>query len=276
MARVVEIRRTIGVDIGGTNIDIMLFDVHRDKYEHIVTLPTEKHFKSVGETLKKYVLEFSADALGIGAAVWLKKGFVIHAPNLPSRSIKLEEMPVPLFLENDANCFAIFAHRKLKFDYIFAVTIGTGIGSGIIIDGKIYKGEGIAGEIGHFEVSAETPALRCRCGGFNHLECYFSGWALQERYGKSVEELMKERDIHDLEEFDVFCRAVSNAIKLLDPSAVALGGRIGARLDEKRVKACIYRHLLRGFSPEISVLNDEFAVAKGACLLPLLHSGFTP
>ena len=87
---------------------------------------------------------------------------------------------------------------------------------------------------------------------------------------------MKERDIHDLEEFDVFCRAVSNAIKLLDPSAVALGGRIGARLDEKRVKARIYRHLLRGFSPEISVLNDEFAVAKGACLLPLLHSGFAP
>ena len=272
----VEIRRTIGVDIGGTNIDIVLFDVHRDKYEHIATLPTEKHLKSVGETLKKYVLEFSADALGIGAAVWLKKGSVIHAPNLPSRSIKLEEIPVPVFLENDANCFAIFAHRKLKFDYIFAVTIGTGIGSGIIVNGKIYKGEGIAGEIGHFEVSAETPALRCRCGGFNHLECYFSGWALQERYGKSVEELMKERDIHDLKEFDVFCRAVSNAIKLLDPSAVALGGRIGARLDEKRVKACIYRHLLRGFSPEISVLNDEFAVAKGACLLPLLHSGFTP
>ncbi len=254
----------LGVDIGGTNIDVVLFD--GSHYRHVGSYPTSSHFEGLVDLLGKLAVELGVDAVGVGAAVWLKKGKQILAPNLPS-SVNLtgEIAGVPVFLDNDANCFAIFAHAYFGFPSILAITVGTGVGSGIIANGKIYRGEGMAGEIGHWVVGGSDE---CVCGGKGHLECYFGGWSLKKRYGKDAKELMEDEEfIYSIEGFDLFCRSVANAVMLLDSTAVVLGGRIGMRLDEAKLKERIYRYLMPGFSPEIKILKDELAVAKGACLL---------
>lgn len=256
--------RILGVDIGGTNIDVVLFD--GSHYRHVGNYPTSTHFENLIELLERLVVDIEVDAVGVGAAVWLKKGEQVLAPNLPSLvNLKGEIAGIPVFLDNDANCFAIFAHASFGFPNILAITIGTGIGSGIIANGKIYRGDGMAGEIGHWIVGGSEE---CACGGKGHLECYFGGWSLKKKYGKEAKELMKDEGfIYSIEGFDLFCRSVANAVMLLDPTAVVLGGRIGMQLDEAKLKERIYRYLMPGFTPEIKILKDELAVAKGACLL---------
>jgi len=82
--------------------------------------------------------------------------------------------------------------------------------------------------------------------------------------------ILKDKEfIYSIDGFDMFCRSVANAVMLLDPTAVVLGGRIGMQLDEAKLKERIYSYLMPGFTPEIMILRDELAVAKGACLLAM-------
>jgi len=252
--------RILGVDIGGTNIDVVLYD---GSFHKIGSFSTKEAFSSgINEFLSKIVETTEANAVGVGAAVWYKKGKPIHAPNLPSLpDISLD---VPTTIENDANCFAVYAHSVFGFSNLIAITVGTGVGSGIIMNGELYRGDGLAGEIGHCYVGGKR---KCSCGGVGHLEAYFSGRAL-EKYG-DVRELVSSGKIYSLQEFDMFCIAVANAVKLLDPSAVVIGGRLGIALDLDRVRKGVYRYLNHGFKPAVVALEDELAVAKGACLVCL-------
>jgi len=252
--------RILGVDIGGTNIDIVLYD---GDFHKIGSFSTKEAFSwGVNEFLSGVVEDTEANAVGVGAAVWYKGGKPIHAPNLPFLpDITLE---VPTTIENDANCFAVYAHSLFGFPNIIAITVGTGVGSGIVTNGELYRGDGLAGEIGHWYVGGDR---KCSCGGVGHLEAYFSGRAL-EKYG-DVRELVSSGKIYSMQEFDMFCVTVANAVKLLDPSAVVLGGRLGIALSTDRVREGVYRYLDDGFEPAVVALEDELAVAKGACLVCL-------
>lgn len=256
--------KCLGIDIGGTNIDVVAFDKN---FIHLATYPTAIYITNLEKLIKQIISDMDIESVGIGAAVWIKEGNIIYAPHLPSQiEISKEINGIPIFLDNDANCFALFAHELLHFPNVLAITIGTGIGSGICINGAIYNGNGIAGEIGHWVIGSKE---RCKCGGFGHLECFFSGWALKKKYGKEAKELMKNGYIYTTKEFDIFCRAIANAITLIDPSAVVFGGRIGMNLDEEMVKKGIHAYLMPPFDPEIKILRDDFAGAKGACLMAI-------
>ncbi len=159
----------------------------------------------------------SAEAVGVGIAVWFVDGKPVKAPNLPF--IPDMKLDIPLIVDNDANCFAYFAAKTLNFRYLLAVTVGTGIGGGIIVDGEVYRGRGAAGEIGHTFVGGNK---KCRCGGEGHLESYFGGWALED-----ARELIESGRIYDRTEFVLFCQSLANAVMLLNPEAIALGGRMG-------------------------------------------------
>ena len=250
----------LGVDIGGTNIDMVIYD---KTFKHFATYPTSEYIEKLNEILKKIIKKEKIDAIGIGAAVWIKNGKIVNAPNLPSIP---DFGDVPIILDNDANCFALFAYKTFAFENLLAITIGTGIGSGIIINGKIYRGNGLAGEMGHLFVGGNK---KCGCGGIGHLECYFGGKAMKEKYGKEAKELLKDDFIYSTEEFNLFCRVVSNAVALISPLAVVFGGRIGMNLNEERLKEGIYAYLPPFFNPEIKVVKDSLAVAKGACLMAM-------
>ena len=250
----------IGVDVGGTNTDVVLFD---GEFSHLYHLPTKK-ISELPVILESAEEKYRAKSC-IGLAAWIRGGKVIKAPNLPE--IDFEKLQRGRLIENDANCFAFFASKKLGFKNLLGVTIGTGIGSGITIDGKIYRGKGLAGEIGHAVVGDE--GRRCACGGRDHLEAYFGGWVIKEETGKEAKEVFdyNENAIYAMKGFDLLCRQISYALMLMDFEAVVFGGRIGARLRIDKLKEGVEKYLMPEFRPEIAILRDGLAVAKGAALL---------
>jgi glucokinase len=126
--------------------------------------------------------------IGIAAAGILDtgKGIVTTSPNLPGwrnvplRDIIAERSGLTTYLINDANAAALGEHRfgaGRGFDNLLYLTVSTGIGGGIIINGELYSGaDGCAGELGHMTIEADGP--QCHCGNFGCLEALASGWAV--------------------------------------------------------------------------------------------------
>ncbi len=250
----------LGVDIGGTNIDIVLLE-DSGEFRHLRSLKTTDKISEIPRIVKDYERSYSVERYCVGIAAWIKGEKIVKAPNLPT---------IPKFdglMENDANCFAFYASKKLGFRNILGITIGTGIGAGIVINGKIYRGKGLAGEMGHVVVG--NSGRKCVCGGRDHLEAYFGGWAIRKETGMDAKELFEldESKIYEMKGFKEFCKAVGFATMLMDFEAIAIGGRIGSRLDIVKVEDGIENYLMPEFSPEVVGVKDELAVAKGAALL---------
>ena len=242
----------IGIDIGGTNIDIVSLE---EDFRYIGTFKTSEYITKLDDLIKELG---DVKAIGIGIAAWLKNGKPIHAPNLPI--IPRIHIDVPIVVDNDANCFAYYASQVFNIKNLIGITVGTGIGSGIILDGKIYRGSnGLAGEIGHIFVEGD---IICKCGKKGCLEAYFGGWAL-----KNAKELLKTGKIYELKGFKLFCIALANVIMVLNPEAIVIGGRIGYRLDLRKIRDEVLRYIPKDFEPKFYSLKDDLAVAKGACLL---------
>ena len=247
----------LGVDIGGTNTDIVLLD--RD-FTHLHHFPTKEIISEIPKLLKDLEKRYEAKGC-IGLAAWIREGRILKAPNLPRADFDFD------LVENDANCFAFYASKKFGFENMLGITIGTGIGGGIIVSGKIYRGRGLAGEIGHTVVGDEGRA--CVCGGKDHLEAYFGGWAIRKETGKEAKDIFEadEDVIYKMKGFELLCRQIASVLMLMDFEAVVFGGRIGARLSVDKLKGGIAKYLMPEFMPEIEILEDELAVAKGAALL---------
>ena len=250
----------LGIDIGGTNIDIVLLNKN---FRSIGVYPTKSNYAKLYQLIENLITQYKPKSIGIGAAMWFKDNKPVKAPNLPiTVEVKDQFLNTPLFWDNDANCFALYCSSKTGKRNILGITIGTGIGCGIVIDGKIIRGNGLACEIGHTFVGGKK---KCVCGGHGHLECYFSGWSL-----RNPAELIESGKIYYIRGFKLLCKSIANAIMLLDPEIVAIGGRIGGKLSKDKLKDKIYAFLATHFEPEIEIVSDPLAVAKGACLLAKL------
>lgn len=184
-------RAAIGIDFGGTNAHaVVLDDAGRVVAEEV--RPTPKGVAAVSDLVAELVLLLDAEGLplGVGAPVLMDAdGLVLGAPNLPSvigtnvrRSIeaRLSEMsrrPSVFVMDNDATC-AAFAEAELGCAqgsrYAVVVTLGTGIGGGLIVEGSVVRGAyGLAGEAGHMIVDPDGPP--CPCGRRGCWERYASG-----------------------------------------------------------------------------------------------------
>lgn len=237
----------VGIDVGGTFTDIVA--KKGSEFTHLKTFKTEELLQDPA-LIEKY-----SDAV-FAIAGWIRNGRILRTPNIPGFNAKLFEGKR---IENDVNCFAIYAHHVTDFDNVFAVTLGTGIGSAIIAGSKLYRGNGLASEIGHAFVGGND---KCVCGGSGHLETFFSGWTIKKKFGR---ELSRE-EILEFDGFRVMCREVARAVVILDPEAVVFGGRIASVLEPEDFRQ-IYDFLLQEFRPEIRVIKDPLAVAKGAAIL---------
>jgi glucokinase len=181
----------IGIDIGGTKVAAGVVDESghllaqarrrtpsRDP-EHLVDV--------VSEIVRQLLSEHEVTAIGVGAAGFVdaNRATVLFAPNLAWRDAPLRDeissrVDLPVVVENDANAAAWGEYRFGAGEEqpdVVVLTIGTGIGAGLILDGKLYRGRfGIAGEPGHVRV---VPGGRqCGCGNFGCWEQYCSGTAL--------------------------------------------------------------------------------------------------
>jgi len=201
----------VGVDIGGTNIVVgtvaadgaAIYGVKKERTltgdgaDAVVAQVAQMVDHSLSDTrseLGTTTLDVAGVGIGAPGPISTKTGVVHLTPNLgwrnyPLRDRVTEAVGLPATLDNDANC-AIFGEwwqgAAKGADTVIGLTIGTGIGGGIVLDGKIHHGASdIAGEIGH--MSIDSTGRRCKCGNYGCLEAYASGTAIADRAVEGIE-----------------------------------------------------------------------------------------
>jgi glucokinase len=237
----------VGVDLGGTKVAAALVSAD-GRTTHRVVRPTvtdssDTLVAQVADVVHAVLAEAGpderVDAVGIGAAglVDRDRTTVRFAPNLPLADIPLgdlvaRETGLPVKVENDANAAAWAEYRfgaGKRLASVAVVTVGTGIGAGIVLDGRLYRGRhGLAAEVGHLVLDPQGPP--CPCGGRGCLEAFASGPALlalatrlaTERPGRLSVLAGRSAAIRGT---DVMYAALDG-----DPAAVAAFEHIGTRL----------------------------------------------
>jgi len=229
---------TVGIDIGGTKIAAGVVDDHGRILARKRVATARRDAETVEHTVSDLVRQLQADhaieAVGIGAAGFVdeKRSRVNFAPNLgwrdePLRLAVESEINLPVVVENDANAAAWGEYRfgaGRGTEYLVTITVGTGIGAGIIIEGNLYRGRwGAAAEFGHLCV--EPGGRPCGCGNRGCWEQYASGNALvrEARYLASERRTEAETllDLGDGTPEGVQGVHITNAAREGDPVALA-------------------------------------------------------
>jgi len=243
----------IGIDLGGTSIRAALFNssgkilkktIHRTpKKGKIVLLRLEEVINEVRSE------NVSGIGIGIAGIVDIKNGIFLGGPHLPAdlknseiARLMKKQFKVPVVLENDARCFAIAESRLgagKNSKSIFGLTLGTGIGGGLIRNGEVIRGAHAgAGEIGHMPVTDElarpsskrTVELESVASG-SGLERIYTSLTGRKKTAKEIEELFLKREGAAVKTFEMGRRALMKgfaAIQLLfDPDKIIVGGGLG-------------------------------------------------
>lgn len=226
----------LGLDIGGTSIKAgVLIDGHLKGIRAIPTPAKEsKEFvlDTIGNFIESY-LHHNIGGIGIGipGLVDVKKGIVLNLSNIPSfqhvllKDFLFDRFNLPIFINNDANCFALGVHKYgvgKRFKNLIGITLGTGTGGGIVINGDLYSGvDSAAGEW------CSAPYLD------KDFEFYCSGKFFHNTYQKKPKSLYKlalNGDSEALKAFDEYGVHLGELIKHilygLAPEAIILGGSI--------------------------------------------------
>jgi len=247
-------RYVIGIDLGGTKVEACLMDSARNVLSrHRVLSQPQKGLDQVIRNIQNVVKAVSKnnhiEAIGMGTpGTYDPSEDLLHG----SPHTKIYESPgfigmvrelfdVPVAVENDANCLALaeyFEYYEHKYSFVVAVIIGTGMGYGLILDKKLYRGKyGGAGEIGHTTVCYQGRP--CECGRQGCAEAYLSGPSQCRRFHektgeeKSLENIWKlyqegDPDATFLfnESCDIMGQVFANVVNTLDPEVIVLGGGV--------------------------------------------------
>lgn len=246
-------RKALGIDVGGTKIYNAIINEKGEILSDIEKRPTPKSFAEIQAVFKEIIEkhENEVDVIAFstcGAVNKTNDGILGSTGNIakeyPTMNFKsLSQKPV--FVENDANCAAwaeyIIGSSK-NMPYSVMITLGTGVGGGIIIDGKLYKGKsGAAGEM-HFKMRTDKHR-KCTCGSWDCFEAYASGTGLK----LTAEEISGDKEIttYDVIEnldrpimkkiFNVWQNDILEGIiglaNLFDPDCVVLSGSMAEFVD---------------------------------------------
>ena len=246
-------RKALGIDVGGTKIYNAIINEKGEILSDIEKRPTPKSFAEIQAVFKEIIErhENEVDVIAFstcGAVNKTNDGILGSTGNIakeyPTMNFKsLSQKPV--FVENDANCAAwaeyVIGSSK-NMPYSVMITLGTGVGGGIIIDGKLYKGKsGAAGEM-HFKMRTDKHR-KCTCGSWDCFEAYASGTGLK----LTAEEISGDKEIttYDIIEnldrpimkkiFNVWQNDILEGIiglaNLFDPDCVVLSGSMAEFVD---------------------------------------------
>lgn len=298
----------IGIDIGGTKIAGALVDEHGQIIrEQRVPTPVKDPVALV-DAVVALVNDLSAghDVLGAGVAM---AGFIDHQQanviygtnfgwkNYPLKSEIESKLKIPVVIENDANAAGWAEYRfgaGRGYQHMVMLTLGTGVGGAIIVDGKMLRGGfGVAGELGHMRVVPD--GILCGCGQHGCIESYASGTALLraarelassgqsaghrlaelrdqagELTGAQVSQALTEKDpgavglLNDLA--DWLGQAIASLSAILDPEIVVIGGGVsqaGEMLLEPTRQSFRKYAPAGGFRPELKIAVAEFVNDAG-------------
>lgn len=248
----------IGIDIGGTDTKIGLVDVHQ-KLIDAVCIPTEaeKPVKEVIQKVGERALELLEKngipmdqcvgaGIGVPGTVDRKAGVVRYSNNIRWEEVRLTDeigkyLPIPVEIANNADCAALgeaVAGAGKECSDVVMLTLGTGVGGGIILDGEIYEGRGMGGsELGHMVIVENGEP--CTCGRRGCLEAYVSITALKREAYRAAGKEMDQEEIFALAEqgdpemkkvVDTYIRrlglGIVNIVNIFRPQLVLLGGDI--------------------------------------------------
>ena len=286
----------IGIDLGGTKIEGILTD---ENYQSITRkrIPTnqDEGYSSILDSIKNLVQELiqeSDEKVSIGictpGALSINSGLIKNSNTqcLIGKDFQNDLKNIlnqEISIENDANCFAL-AEAKLgagkNSNLMFGVIMGTGVGGGIIIDGKIHHGRtNIAGEWGHH--CLHNDGNSCYCGNKGCVETYISGPALEKKWSKMTNqnqplpEIIKNSDNSNFSNWkksflDDFGSSLANVIDILDPDVIVLGGGV-SNIDflYNEGKNAVYEKVFSDTVNTPIVKNElgDSAGVFGACML---------
>jgi glucokinase len=282
-------RLIVGVDVGGTNVVVgtvtedggALYGLQKERTRtnagpdavvRQITTMVERSLEATGATLERDDLDVVGVGIGSPGPLDTKSGIVLTTPNLgwinfPLRDRVSETVGLPATLDNDANC-AIFGEwwrgAARGGRVVVGLTVGTGIGGGIVLDGRIFHGASdIAGEIGH--MSIDSTGRRCKCGNYGCLEAYASGSAIAERAVEGIDVGTETRlpdyvngDLHTITAQVVYDAAHDGdeyALEVIKDTARFLGTGIA--------------NLINIFNPEITVICGGVTAAGERLFAPL-------
>ncbi|WP_327093226.1 ROK family glucokinase [Nonomuraea sp. NBC_01738] len=297
---------TIGVDIGGTKVAAGVVDERGEVVEHALRPTPADQPDLVAETVADVVRELAEgreiEAVGVGAAGFVDetRSIVRFAPNLAWREEPLQKkigdlVGLPVVVENDANAMA---WGETRFGagrgqtHVVCITVGTGIGGGLVFDGKLFRGRwGMGAELGHMQVVPEGRL--CGCGNLGCWEQYASGNALvadareiaatqPERArvllevsggsieGEEITEAARLGDDASLAAFanvaDWLGQGMADLAAILDPGCFIIGGGVSRAADLffERTKETFARQLTgRGHRPVADVRLAELGASAG-------------
>jgi glucokinase len=308
----------VGIDLGGTKVATVLTNktgriIAADRRPTDAAAGSGQVLKNISDGIKTVISGIDRREIkGIGIAspgpLDIRKGIIVATPNLPWKNFPLcaklvEEFQLPCAMENDANAAALgewfFGAGKKTRDLIY-ITVSTGIGGGIICNGRIIHGrDDAAGEIGHMFVAKDGP--RCGCGKYGCLEAVASGTAIGKEAkrliaagrtdssillkvnhnpelinAKIVAEAALENDPLAVEIFtraiNYLGSAIANLIQIFNPEIIIIGGgvaKIGAMLFEgiwPMIRANTFEHTIRELPIVPPALGDNCGSLGAAAL----------
>ncbi len=308
----------IGVDLGGTNIAVGLVSeegkiLHKDSVPTLLERGPEPVIRDMGTLSLKVIKDagYSVDdvkAIGVGVpGLANADGVVIFCPNLkwhmvPLRKIMQEIINKPVFIDNDATVAALaesVAGASAGVPNSVFLTLGTGVGGGIVINHKIYSGShGVGSELGH--MSVKYDGRQCTCGAYGCWEQYSSATALIRNAKEAIEghpeSLILAEAGGDVEKIDARCVidasrkgdpiackiygeyihylavGIVNIINSIDPEVIAIGGGVsnaGEYLMEplrEEVKKLIFYKDLPYARIELATLKNDAGIIGSAML----------
>ena len=297
----------IGVDVGGTNIRMGIVTpdgriLNKIQYPTDMSRGGMAMMEGLVSRIQDFVREETREVhleirigIGIAGPVDMRRGVLIAPPNLPDlhgfplREFLQEKISLPTAIENDANAFTLgegwkgAARGALNY---CGITLGTGVGGGIMVAGKILHGaEGLGGEVGHMVLNPEGPL--CGCGGRGCLEVYASGSgirrmileAIENSDGKGIVHKSKE-DLRKITSEEVFEAAqkgdeialkvfnqmggylglgLVNLVNLFNPEKIVIGGKVSRAWDFfiERAKEVVWERAMKGLREKVEIVQAE-------------------
>lgn len=275
-------RYFVGVDVGGTNVDALLLDENLEE-QAFATAPIrnsrgESPVDVIVQTINAVLVQaglsnhslIAAIGVGVPGLVDATTGRVELAVNLDEKSMPLGEILAahfgrPVFVENDANAVALGAAKFLvdpSVKNLAFITIGTGVGAGLVLNGHIFHGSrNMAGEIGHVFVK-ESP-VRCQCGSYGCLETFVAGPAIARLAQAAIDDEAVETTLKNHVAPDaavVFSEAAAN-----DPIAQEIVNQVGVIL------ARAMQGMMMSFDLEKIIIGGGISRAGDTLLRPILN-----
>jgi len=275
MPKTAKQKYAVGIDLGGTNVVAVLmsttgkviaekrFMTFADKGPDFVIENISDNVKIMTRDAGTAIKDISRVGIGAPGPLDSKKGIVLVAPNMPGwKNIKLKDelekhLKLKTGVENDANC-ATFAEKWVgaakNSDNVVGFTLGTGVGGGIVIGGKLLRGVTYtAGELGH--VAVEINGRKCGCGSNGCLETYASATGIAKT---AVEEIRQGRA-------SIITEMVKGDLNKITSKTVYEALLQKDKLAEE-VWAKFIKYLAAGVADMINILNPEIIVIAGGVI----------